>query len=463
MNQEQYKQWIKEHKSQDYNIIEKTNDLIQLETSYALSSIQFVSIEDKTLVEMSILSKKDNTTKFYLHFELKEEKHAKKLFKEMVETLLHLKNEKTVRVLLSCSAGLTTSMFANMLNEAASTLGFDYEFNAVSYLNIYEEVDQYDLVLIAPQIGYMLERLKKSLPDKLVLQIPTAYFASYNTGETIQFIKEELDHFNNRRSHKKKKECCCKKSQKSILSIVIQINKSEKRISYRLYDQSQVLDENLIIKPSYIIQDLYDIIDTLLLKYHHFDAISIATPGIVNDEKHFVEPRHSETTDIHETFEKKYHIPTYVFNNANAACVGFSLEHPEYSNIIFHSQPFGYGHGGQGIIANRELITGNQGIAGEIQYYLHRMQLSDDESKLVWNEQGAVEVVTKSLLPSIVTIGPEAVAISCSMTPDMEEIKKTLSSFIPQKYLPQFYHVQDAIPYMLDGLAELADKTIKDL
>ena len=35
----------------------------------------------------------------------------------MVETLIRLKGEKKVRVLLSCSAGLTTSMFASMLTE----------------------------------------------------------------------------------------------------------------------------------------------------------------------------------------------------------------------------------------------------------------------------------------------------------------------------------------------------------
>lgn len=460
MTKQQYQLWILEHQSADYILEKKNEDLIQLDTSYAVASVQFSSIEDNILVEISIISKKDERTKFYLHFELKEEEHAKKLFDEMVETLIRLKGEKKVRVLLSCSAGLTTSMFASMLTEAAATLGLDYEFNAVSYMNIYEEADNYDLILIAPQIGYMLNRLTSSLPDHLILQIPTAYFASYNTGETIQFIQKSLNDYCRKKNDNKKKICHCKKSQKRILSIVIQINKNKQRISYRLYNKNEVLDENLIIKPTYRIQDLYDIIDTLLLKYTFIDCISIATPGIVNDNKHFVEAYTGSIIDIHELFEEKYHISTYVFNNANAACVGFSLEHPEYSHIIFHSQPFGAGVGGQGIIANKMLLTGYKGIAGELRYYLHRMQLSDDENKLIWTEAGALEVVTKALLPSIITIGPEAVAISCCMTPDMKEIKKTLSSFIPEEYLPEFYSIQDPIPYMLDGLAHLADEII---
>lgn len=219
MTKQQYQLWILEHQSDDYILERKNEDLIQLDTSYAVASVQFSSIEDNTLVEISIVSKKDERTKFYLHFELKEEEHAKKLFDEMVETLIRLKGEKKVRVLLSCSAGLTTSMFASMLTEATDTLGLDYEFNAVSYMNIYEEADHYDLILIAPQIGYMLNRLRSSLPDHLILQIPTAYFASYNTGETIQFIQKSLNDYCRKKNENKKKICHCKKSQKRILSI----------------------------------------------------------------------------------------------------------------------------------------------------------------------------------------------------------------------------------------------------
>ncbi len=68
----------------------------------------------------------------------------------MVETLINLQNEKTLRILLSCSAGLTTGTFAEMLQSTASMLGLDYKFNAVSYLNIYEEASDYDVILIAP-------------------------------------------------------------------------------------------------------------------------------------------------------------------------------------------------------------------------------------------------------------------------------------------------------------------------
>lgn len=99
------------------------------------------------------------------------------------------------------------------------------------------------------------------------------------------------------------------------------------------------------------LNDLCDIIDTMLLKYKYIDMIGIATPGIVKDQKVLMNPLSEEAVyQIKEDFEKKYHIDVFVYNSANAAAVGFSLEHPEYQNLIFLSQPFGYADGGQELL-----------------------------------------------------------------------------------------------------------------
>lgn len=451
-----FQYWILGHQEEDYGIVKKTDQLIQLMTDYGEASIQFTKIEDNTIVEFNVISNKDNAIKFYLHFELNDEEHAKQLYDEMVETLVGLKNEKTIKVLLSCSAGLTTSMFAENLNSFVEMLGIDYQFDAVSYLSIYEEADQYDVILIAPQIGYMLNRLKESLPHKLVLQIPTAIFASYDALAAIQFVQKELEDFYTIKNKEEKEECMhCAQHEKRILSIVISTNKAQTRIYYRLYDKDEIIDSNMIIKPSMNIYDLYDIIDTVLLKHSYIDAIGIATPGIVQDNKRLRDPNNGKDIDIKNDFEDKYHTKVFVYNNANAAVVGFSLEHPEYKNILFHSQPFGFGVGGQGIIVNGEIVKGKNGIAGEMRFFLKRMQLSDDAYKLAWTERGALELVTKSLLPTISIIGPEAIAICSPLTPDMNEIKNSLKSFIPEEFLPKFYSIKEPSSYMLGGITKL--------
>lgn len=166
-------------------------------TDYAVATINFTEIENNTIVEFHIITHKNKNVKFYLHFELKDETHAKQLFYELKETLVHLKNEKTLKILLSCSSGLITSMFADNLKSVAEMLDLYYQFNAVAYLNLYEEIEDYDVILTAQQIGYVLNHLKESMPHKLILQIPTSIFATYNSLAAIKFIQSELDTFNN--------------------------------------------------------------------------------------------------------------------------------------------------------------------------------------------------------------------------------------------------------------------------
>ena len=381
-----FKEWIKNHETKDYQIIENNQDCIELNTDYGKAEIHFTDVTEGTIVEFNIVSYKDQEVKFYLHFELNDEDHAHQLYDEMVETLIELKNKKTLKVLLSCSSGLTTSMFASNLNSVVEMLGEDYHFEAVAYTNIYEEVENYDVILIAPQIGYLLKRLKESLPDKLVLQIPTAIFAGYDAIGAIKFIQNEIDQFQKEKKEKQEIKChCCKHYNRRILSIVLSANRAQTRIYYRIYDNNDIMDQQIIIKPTLNTNDLYDVIDTVLLKVKHLDAIAIAIPGIIKENDHLRSSIDGKDIDLKNELEKKYHIDVVISNNANAAVVGFSLEHSEYKNIIFHSQPFGFGVGGQGILVNGQVVLGKEGIAGEIRFFLRRMQLSDDCEKLAWH------------------------------------------------------------------------------
>jgi cellobiose-specific phosphotransferase system component IIB len=335
-------------------------------------------------------------------------------------------------------------------------LGLDYSFDAVSYMSIYEEAQNYDVILIAPQIGYMLKRLTESLTDKLVLQIPTAIFASYDAPSALQFVIEELKTFNEQSKEIINESCCCCiKEECRVLAIAMLPNRAQTRIYYRLYDNGQIIDSHLIIKPSTNFTDFDDIMDTILVKYQYIDKIGIAVPGIVEDNGQLDYVDEKLSMNLKQHLQDKYNIDTYTYNNANCAAVGYSLEHTEYKNILFYSQPFGYGVGGQGIMIDGKLVVGKNGIAGESKFFIHRMQLSDDIYKLQWSEQGVLEIVTKAILPTISLLGPEVVAIRSPMTPDMNEIKKKLSSFIPEQFMPEFVYIKEASSYMLDGVMKL--------
>ena len=97
-----FRNWILNHQSENYEIKQESRDVIYLVNDYGEAKIVFTEIEESEIIEFTIVSNKDQAVKFYLHFELNDEEHAKGLYDEMVETLSHLKDDKTVQVLLSC-------------------------------------------------------------------------------------------------------------------------------------------------------------------------------------------------------------------------------------------------------------------------------------------------------------------------------------------------------------------------
>ena len=148
---------------------------------------------DVFIIEMILTNRADGENKFYLHFELKDLAYAQELFGEMAETLADLKNQQSVRILLSCTGGLTTGYFAQKLNEAAELLSLDFKFDAVPFHKLYSAAFDYSVILLAPQIAYQAKAAQEVLNGQLVLKIPPKVFASYDAAEMLKFIRGELD------------------------------------------------------------------------------------------------------------------------------------------------------------------------------------------------------------------------------------------------------------------------------
>ena len=136
-----FRAWIQNQPQKEYDLVVEDDDHYRLLTKYGRAEINFYPNE------ISITSFKDNEPKYYLHFQLKDEEHTKTLFYEMEQALETLESERKIKVLLSCSSGFTTSFFASRLTEAADTLDLDYTFDAVSYFDLYDQAENYDICL----------------------------------------------------------------------------------------------------------------------------------------------------------------------------------------------------------------------------------------------------------------------------------------------------------------------------
>lgn len=453
MIKQEYINWILSKKNDEFTMSMDNDNIIDINTEYGIAKVVFTDIDDGVICELAIESKKDSSNVFYLHFELKDEEHCKDLFEQMIEALLQLKDKRKLEVLLSCTSGLTTGMFAELLNNMADQLGLDYHFNAVSYINIYEEAIKSDVVMIAPQIGYMLNRLREGLSDKLVFQIPAKTFAKYDAFEAIEYLREQLYIF----KKKKKKSTAQHQSfshNESILTIAMVANEAQARLYYRYIKEGKVVDENEIIRPEINYNDIDDIIDTILVKYKQIDIIGIGVPGVINNKGEIRIGDSEDDIPLLSRLKDKYGINIVLENNANITAFAFHKQNSKYKNILYHTQPFGYSLGGQGVIIDGNMVRGKNGIVGEIKFFLRRMQLSDEPTKLRWTETGTLELVTKSLLPAIIAYGPEVVVVHSPLTPNMDEIKVQLSSFIPDEYMPEFVYIKEDSELMLQGMLE---------
>lgn len=71
-----------------------------------------------------------------------------------------------VRIMLCCSAGMSTSMLVRKMKEAAEQRGLPVEIDAYGIAEFDEQFPRYQVVLLGPQVKYML----KTLADKAAAQ-----------------------------------------------------------------------------------------------------------------------------------------------------------------------------------------------------------------------------------------------------------------------------------------------------
>lgn len=436
-DQEMYKEflvWITEQTDPAYTINRLSDDQIDYETESATAHVQFYHLEYE-IVSFTIDSPKSEEPLFFLHFELKDLDHAKQLFREMIQSLKNAENKVTTKVLLSCSAGFTTSFFAEKLNAAVETLSLDYTFSAVAYNGLFEEAGDKDVILLAPQVGYQLKKTQEVLKDKIVLQIPTDVFASYNVNRMIEIVREEL-------SKKEKSEEVIEDihdpewdSKIMIINILHRNRRFE--IHYRGADQEQPFERGVVIKEVLDLKDIEDLLDVLFIRHPDIRGVAIVAPGIVYDGHLTLPPAKVIDQDVVGEFTKKYRRPFILCNDANCAAVGYYANHRDCGDLLVYYHPLGNVVGGAGIVIDGDLQLGKMDIAGECANYLKLLNFSEDRYDLSRTPEGIVELIAKIVTPMICTVGPDTLGVYCDLLTDTEELKEYLKRYIPEKHLPQ--------------------------
>lgn len=426
-----FREYVK-MQNKGYDMIEK-EDRIIMETDQFDS---YISFNENNIIELYVNNKIKDEMEFYLHFQMKNLKHAVDLFNEMKDAIDHIIETPQIRVLLCCSGGLTTSYFASKLNEAIELLDLDIQVSAIGYHKVFQEAQDYDVILLAPQVAYQLAQCESLLKDKSVKVIPGKIFAKYDVQGAIDLI---MDAFN----EKKQSDEEDVKAERSlyiedmVLCISAYKNNHHINIDYFVYQELNALLDVHLIKNSIYEGDLYSIIDLVMLDYPAIKKIAISMPGIIDDGVVSSTFMVSESFNLKQVLEDKYQCEIILCNDVNSAALGYYVTQNEYESFAFLFQPNGL-QAGVGSIVNGHLLTGKYHFAGEVKFL--PLELTNSQEDLSITPEGTIELVYKILLSIISITSPEHIVLYS----DLIEDKHVIEVMLEERIRPElsYYHVE---------------------
>lgn len=89
-----------------------------------------------------------------------------------------------VKILLCCSAGMSTSLMVNKMQAAAEAKGIEAEIWAVPEAEAANEAPKADCILLGPQVRFLLDKIKGVAGDTPVEVIDMVAYGMMN-GEKV--------------------------------------------------------------------------------------------------------------------------------------------------------------------------------------------------------------------------------------------------------------------------------------
>lgn len=97
-----------------------------------------------------------------------------------------------IKILLACSAGMSTSLLENSMKEYAKNNNIEVDIIAKSSGEAKNFVDNYEIILLGPQVRYMENTFKQMAKGKPVVVIPPQVYAMAKGEECFKLVLEHL-------------------------------------------------------------------------------------------------------------------------------------------------------------------------------------------------------------------------------------------------------------------------------
>lgn len=76
-----------------------------------------------------------------------------------------------VRILLACNLGMSTSLLVTRMEKAAESKGIEVEIKAIPASKVEEEINQWDIILLGPQVRYYQKELEQKSQGKTPIMV----------------------------------------------------------------------------------------------------------------------------------------------------------------------------------------------------------------------------------------------------------------------------------------------------
>lgn len=93
-------------------------------------------------------------------------------------------------IVLVCAAGMSTSLLVNKMKDAAKEENFECTINAYSASSSSEAIKKSDIVMLGPQVKYLLEKMRKENPDKTIVSIDMRMYGAIDGKGVLNQAKE---------------------------------------------------------------------------------------------------------------------------------------------------------------------------------------------------------------------------------------------------------------------------------
>ena len=466
----EFREWVAARKVEGCTATVPDGDHIVIANEGLTGQVNFYAFDDMPeVVELAVTENASGENRFFLHFELEDLERAQQLFGEMASLLEECHDDDGTHVLLCCTVGMTTTMFAGKLTEVASTLSLDYAFEAKALEDAKREGGRYDAVMLAPQVGFRRREVAAAFPDAIVCEIPARIFARYDGAGALRMLMGLLgdDSLSAPDPHDLRALRDARKDApaKTVLIISVIHRPRGSSIYWRLFDHFKLVASEEVHKPTIELADIEDVIATLHVKdidLRDIDAVGVAVPGAVDYGTITFSGFELTGVNIERELSGKFGLRVFVDNNANAGAVGCYVSQSEYDSVTLHTQQVGAMVGGQGTVCNGHLLRGRRGMAGELsglnwQVFLNAERFADMdlgletheelmryyEEEASWSGETMLPMLATMLQANIAVAAPDAIFLSYDLVDDMNALRGELAKSLPDDLIPDLIPITD--------------------